>query len=139
MNNNIFSQEVVSILKIGFAQLLASIIFISSGVLNIKRNRRFGLLLLTVGLLFVTLTFLFDKGMVAENSIPLRTSLLPATLGMFMLGIPPLVIGIPLMFFGISKISQPQSRNSGILYIVLAGALIFTFVWFLIIFAGSEM
>lgn len=138
MNNDFFSQEIIGILKIGFAQLLASAVFIGSGILNLKKNRKFGFLLLIIGLLFIMFIFLFNRVMFNKSNISDKPNVLPVIFSMFMLGIPQILLGIPLAFIGISRVSRPESKKSGILFLVLAGALVFTFVWFLIFFSGSS-
>lgn len=132
MNNDFFSQETISFLKIGLAQLLAGITFIVSGILNFKKNREFGFLLAAIGLLFIVFIFLFGRVMFSKNNIS-------AIFSIFMLGIPQLLVGVVLSLVGISRLSRPDSKKSGILFLVLAGVLILTFVWPLIFFVSSNM
>lgn len=122
-----------------FAQLLASIVFVGIGILNFKKNRKLSFLLLIAGLLFAMFVLLFDKVIFSKDNIPGKINILPAIFSMFMMGIPQILLGIPLAFVGILRMSQPQNKKSGILFLILACTLIFTFVWFLIFFVSSDM
>lgn len=127
------------------SQWLVAAAFITMGVINLKKMRRFSVTLLIAGMIFIVIPAVFHIRLfqsLNEDGIYLRIFPIPFNIFdpfvmMFEMGIPQVLLGVVFGIMGIINLKTKENRKLGVQFLVASMLLIFVFAQFMVTFNRS--